>query len=82
MKDIKSYYKVHSISTPSDLNEQWYMVRESTSDIDKPIDDVKTITFKIDSYLHKELKVTMANRGQSIKEYIINLIKKDLDIQD
>ena len=47
---------------------------------ENPVVDLKTITFKVDSDVHKNLKLAMVNRGQSIKKYITNLIKKDLGL--
>lgn len=48
---------------------------------DNPTEDLKTITFKVDSEVHKNLKLAMVNRGQSMKKYITNLIKKDLGLK-
>ncbi|MBP2032580.1 putative HicB family RNase H-like nuclease [Clostridium algifaecis] len=38
----------------------------------------KTITVRIDDDLHKAIKVNIAKRGISLKDYIVGLIKKDL----
>ena len=48
---------------------------------DNPTEDLKTITFKVDSEVHKNLKLAMVNRGQSMKKYITNLIRKDLGLK-
>jgi len=39
----------------------------------------KTINFKVDEKLHKLIKVHIAKEGKTLKEYIIELIKKDLE---
>ena len=38
----------------------------------------KTIAFTVDEDLHKEIKFRIAESGQFLKGYIINLIKADL----
>lgn len=38
----------------------------------------KTITMRIDDDLHTAIKVHVAKEGVSIKEYILDLIKRDL----
>lgn len=38
----------------------------------------KTITIRIDEELHKKIKIAIAQDGVTLKEYIINLINKDL----
>lgn len=38
----------------------------------------KTIAFTVDEEFHKEIKVRIAESGQFLKGYIINLIKEDL----
>ena len=38
----------------------------------------KTIAFTIDEELHKEIKLRIAETGQFLKGYIINLIREDL----
>jgi len=38
----------------------------------------KTITIRIDDALHKDIKINIAKRGISLKDYIVQLIKKDL----
>lgn len=38
----------------------------------------KTITVRIDDELHKDIKVNIAQKGISLKDYIVQLIKKDL----
>lgn len=39
----------------------------------------KNLIFKIDSELHRQVKIKSAENGQTIKGYIICLIKKDLE---
>lgn len=39
----------------------------------------KTITIRIDEELHKSVKVKIAQEGISLKDYLINLICKDLN---
>lgn len=38
----------------------------------------KTIAFTIDEEFHKEIKLRIADTGQFLKGYIINLIREDL----
>lgn len=38
----------------------------------------KTITIRIDEELHKDIKVHIAKKGISLKDYLLELIKKDL----
>ena len=38
----------------------------------------KTIAFTVDEELHKEIKLRIAESGQFLKGYIINLIREDL----
>lgn len=38
----------------------------------------KTIAFAVDEELHKEIKLRIAESGQFLKGYIINLIRDDL----
>jgi len=38
----------------------------------------KTITIRIDDKLHKDIKVNIAHKGISLKDYIVGLIKADL----
>ncbi|AND84277.1 toxin-antitoxin system HicB family antitoxin [Clostridium tyrobutyricum] len=38
----------------------------------------KTITIRIDDNLHKDIKINIAKKGISLKDYIVGLIKKDL----
>lgn len=40
---------------------------------------IKNIAFLVDDELHKQIKVLCAMEGKSIKEYIIELIEKDLE---
>jgi predicted DNA binding CopG/RHH family protein len=43
------------------------------------VSKLKTITIRLDDELHKEIKVKMATEGTTIQDYIINLVKKDLE---
>lgn len=38
----------------------------------------KTITIRIDDELHKDIKVNIAKKGISLKDYVVGLIKSDL----
>lgn len=38
----------------------------------------KTITIRIGEDLHKDIKVNIAKKGISLKDYIVELIKQDL----
>lgn len=38
----------------------------------------KTITIRIDEELHKDIKVNIAQKGISLKDYIVRLVKEDL----
>lgn len=39
----------------------------------------KTINFKVDEELYKQIKIKTVLEGKTLKDYIINLIKKDLE---
>lgn len=39
---------------------------------------MKAFTVRIDEELHKELKIMLINKGESIQNYVINKIKEDL----
>lgn len=39
----------------------------------------KTITIRITEDQHREIKVEAAKRGLTVKDYILELVKKDLD---
>jgi predicted DNA binding CopG/RHH family protein len=39
----------------------------------------KAINFKVDNELFKAIKIKVAQEGITMKDYIINLIKKDLE---
>ena len=39
----------------------------------------KTINFKVDEELYKQIKIKVATDGKTIKDYIIELVKKDLE---
>ena len=40
---------------------------------------IKNIAFLVDDELHMELKIQATREGKTIKEYIMELIKKDLE---
>jgi len=40
---------------------------------------IKNISFQINDEFHIELKIQSTKEGKSIKDYIIELIKKDLE---
>lgn len=42
----------------------------------------KTITIRIDEELHRKIKIKIANEGVTLKDYLVDLIKKDLKIND
>ncbi|BBM55106.1 hypothetical protein JMUB3936_p1040 (plasmid) [Leptotrichia wadei] len=46
------------------------------------MENKKNISFKVDSELHKNIKLKATNMGIGIKEYILNLIKKDLESEE
>lgn len=39
----------------------------------------RNIGFKVDEDFYKQIKIKLANNGKTLKEYIIELIKKDLE---
>ncbi len=39
----------------------------------------KTINFKVDEELYKQIKVKVAMESKTLKNYVIELIKKDLE---
>lgn len=39
----------------------------------------KTLAIRIDGELHRRLKIHLAETEQSLKDYIVELIEKDLD---
>lgn len=39
----------------------------------------KNLIFQIDEELHRKIKVKASSNGQTIKGYVITLIKKDLE---
>ena len=41
--------------------------------------DIKTVSFQIDDEFHKAIKIQATLEYKGIKEYIIELIKKDLE---
>lgn len=40
---------------------------------------IKNIGFTVDDEFHKKLKIKATKEGKGIKEYIIDLIKKDME---
>ena len=43
----------------------------------------RTLAFRIDEEFHRELKIKLAERGITLKSYVLGLIEKDLrDQQD
>jgi predicted DNA binding CopG/RHH family protein len=38
----------------------------------------KTINFKVDENLYREIKIKLAKEGKTLKSYILELIEKDL----
>lgn len=42
----------------------------------------KTITIRIDEELHRKIKIKIANEGKTLKDYLVDLIKEDLNIKD
>lgn len=39
----------------------------------------KTITIRIDDELHKKIKVAIAQKGITLKDYIVQLVENDLN---
>lgn len=39
----------------------------------------KSVHFKVDSELYKRIKILVAKEDKTIKDYVIELIKKDLE---
>lgn len=39
----------------------------------------KTITIRVSEDLHKAIKIRIAEEGTSLKDYVVNLIQKDLE---
>ena len=39
----------------------------------------KTINFKVDENLYKKVKIRVVEKNMTLKDYIISLIKKDLE---
>lgn len=42
----------------------------------------KTINFKIDEELYKQVKVKIAQQGMTLKDYMIQLIKNNLESKE
>ena len=43
---------------------------------------IKAITIRFSDKLHKALKIKLVQEGKSIQDYVIGLIKKDLNFTD
>ena len=43
------------------------------------MDNIKNIAFLISDELHMEIKIQATKEGKTIKDYIVELIKKDLE---
>jgi len=41
----------------------------------------RNIGFKVDDEFFKKVKIKIAQEGKSLKEYIVELINKDLEVQ-
>ncbi len=40
---------------------------------------MKSIAIKVDDEFHKQMKVVATTKGKSIKEYVMELIEKDVE---
>ena len=47
--------------------------------MDLEVKKMKNISFKVEDEFHKKLKLKATEEEKTIKEYIIQLIKKELD---
>lgn len=45
----------------------------------KEVDNIKNIAFQISDELHMEIKIQATKEGKTIKDYIVELVKKDLE---
>lgn len=43
--------------------------------------DMKAINFKVDSELYKQIKIRALELDMTLKDYIISLVRKDLNIE-
>lgn len=41
----------------------------------------KTITIRVDEELHRKIKIKIANEGKTLKDYLVDLVKEDLNIK-
>jgi len=41
--------------------------------------EIKNVSFPLDDELHMELKIQATKEGKTIKDYVIELIKRDLE---
>lgn len=39
----------------------------------------KTMTIRLDEELHKRIKLKAVKEGKTVKDYILNLVKQDLE---
>lgn len=42
----------------------------------------KTINFKVDEELYRQVKVKIAQQGVTLKDYMIQLIKQSLEVKE
>lgn len=42
---------------------------------------MKNISFKLDDELHKKIKIKATTEGKTIKDYLIDLALKDINLQ-
>lgn len=43
--------------------------------------DMKAINFKVDSELYKQIKIRALELDMTLKDYIVSLVRKDLNIE-
>jgi predicted HicB family RNase H-like nuclease len=43
------------------------------------VSNLKNIAFQVDDEFHMKIKIQAAKEGKSIKEYIMEIIRKDLE---
>jgi len=42
----------------------------------------KTVNFKVDEDLYRRIKIQIAKEGKTLKDYVIELIRKDLEAKE
>lgn len=42
----------------------------------------KTMTIRLDEELHKRIKLKAVKEGKTVKDYILNLVKQDLEKEE